>query len=174
MLRATAIVVALSGCMVGDPDPVSQDPTDQPETADESPATTPIALTVSDGLDAEERVFLQQINDYRIANNLAPLQVSVALTNASDVHAKDMAAKNYFSHDSQDGTTWIDRIKRYYVSARAGSIPRQSTPVPRQLERLVEPAALAGERREQVAVLACTEADRVDANATADRLTRVA
>ncbi len=114
MLRATAIVVALSGCMVGDPEPVSQDPTNQPESADESQATTPIALTVSEGLDAEERVFLQQINDYRVANNLAPLQVSVALTNASDYHAKDMATKNYFSHDSQDGTTWINRIKRYY------------------------------------------------------------
>lgn len=100
--------------MVGEPEPVSQDPIDQPETADESPATVPIALTVSDGLDAEERVFLQQLNDYRVANNLAPLQVSVALTKASEFHATDMATKNYFSHDSQDGTTWIDRIKRYY------------------------------------------------------------
>lgn len=114
MLRATAIVVALSGCMVGDPEPVSEDPIDQPETADESPATVPIALTVNEGLDDEERIFLQQINDYRVANNLAPLQVSVALTNASDYHAKDMATKNYFTHDSQDGTTWSARIKRYY------------------------------------------------------------
>lgn len=100
--------------MVGDPEPVSQDPIDQPETADESPQTTPIALTISEGLDAEERIFLQKINDHRVANNLAPLQVSVALTKASDYHAVDMATKNYFAHDSQDDTTWSARIKRYY------------------------------------------------------------
>jgi uncharacterized protein YkwD len=100
--------------MVGEPDAVSEDPVDQTETADESPATTPIALTIGEGLDAEEQIFLQKLNDYRVANGLAPLQVSIALTNASDYHSTDMATKNYFSHDSQDGTTWSARIKRYY------------------------------------------------------------
>src|SRR5205814_7151321 len=38
----------------------------------------------------------------------------VALTRASDSHAHDMATKNYFAHDSQDGTVWSDRIRRFY------------------------------------------------------------
>ncbi|HUS32616.1 MAG TPA: CAP domain-containing protein [Kofleriaceae bacterium] len=107
----------VAGCMVGEPGsaPVSEEPDSASETAEEAPAqTTPIALTVSDGLDTEERIFLQKLNDYRAANGLAPLQVSVALTQASDFHSRDMATKSYFSHDSQDGTTWSARIRRYY------------------------------------------------------------
>src|SRR6478609_1403297 len=41
------------------------------------------------------------------------------------------------------------------------------------LERLVQAAALARECRQERPVLACPEADRVDANATAHRLARV-
>jgi uncharacterized protein YkwD len=100
--------------MVGEPGGVFEEPVDQTETADESVATVPIALTITEGLDAEERIFLQKLNEYRAANNLAPLQVSVALTKACEYHSNDMATKNYFSHDSQDGTTWSARIKKYY------------------------------------------------------------
>jgi hypothetical protein len=85
------------------------------DSADEDAAALgTLALTLDEGLDAEERIFLQRINDYRVTNGLAPLQVSVALTKASDFHSQDMATKNYFSHDSQDGTSWSARIKRYY------------------------------------------------------------
>jgi uncharacterized protein YkwD len=109
----------VGGCVVG-PDgggPVSQDPeagdVDQGEEQDPD-STSTIAVTVNEGLDAEERGFLQKINDYRASLGVAPLQVSVALTNASDFHAQDMAMQNYFSHDSIDGTSWSARIKRYY------------------------------------------------------------
>ena len=100
--------------MVGEPEGVFEEPADQTETADETSATVPIALTITEGLDAEERVFLQKLNEYRAANGLAPLQVSVALTKASEYHSTDMATKNYFSHDSQDGTSWSARIKKFY------------------------------------------------------------
>src|SRR5437879_6388807 len=118
MLRSLAIAswaVTASACMVGDPGsaPVSEDPPSSTETPDEAPGetTTPIALTIDQGLDTEERAFLAELDDYRVANNLSHLQVSVALTRASDFHAHDMATKNYFAHDSQDGTVWSDRIR---------------------------------------------------------------
>jgi uncharacterized protein YkwD len=72
------------------------------------------SLTLAEGLDVEELAFFRKINEYRAANGLAPLQVSVALTRAADYHSVDMATKNYFSHTSQDGTTFGDRVKRYY------------------------------------------------------------
>lgn len=54
-------------------------------------------------LDAEETAFLAQINNYRAANGLGQLKVSIALTNASKWMSADMAAKNYFNHtDSQN------------------------------------------------------------------------
>jgi uncharacterized protein YkwD len=117
--RVFGALTLMAGCMVGEPGsaPVSEDPaSDGGETADEAPGqeTTAIALTLDEGLDAEERIFLQKLNDYRAANGLSPLQVSVALTHACEYHSQDMATKSYFSHDSQDGTTWSARIRRYY------------------------------------------------------------
>jgi hypothetical protein len=116
-----AIVSAgiVGGCLVGPDDraAVSQDPeAGDVDGGDEHVpgTTTTIALTLDDGLDVEERVFLQKINDYRASLGVAPLQVSVALTNASDFHAQDMATKSYFAHDSIDGTSWSTRIRRYY------------------------------------------------------------
>jgi uncharacterized protein YkwD len=119
MLRSIFAAMLMVGCVVGEEDPaaVSQEPgAGDVDNGDEhlpGPAGT-VALTLNDGLDAEERVFLQKINDYRASLGVAPLQVSVALTNASDYHAVDMATQNYFSHDSKDGTSWSTRIKRYY------------------------------------------------------------
>ncbi|HYE73728.1 MAG TPA: CAP domain-containing protein, partial [Blastocatellia bacterium] len=56
------------------------------------------ALAQTPTLDAEELAFLTQINNYRAANGLGQLKVSIALTNASKWMSGDMAAKNYFSH----------------------------------------------------------------------------
>src|SRR5688572_5552705 len=97
---AAMTVVAATGCMVGEPgsEPVSEEPVPdealEQEPVEEQPQeTTTIALTLDQGLDAEERVFLQKLNEYRAANGLAPLQASVALTQACDFHSQDMAAK---------------------------------------------------------------------------------
>jgi uncharacterized protein YkwD len=49
-------------------------------------------------LDAEQTAFLTLINNYRAANGAGPLQVSIALQNASQWMSSDMAAKNYFNH----------------------------------------------------------------------------
>ena len=117
-MRTLSILVPLclaSACtvMVESPDGVAEDP---PETiSDPGEQIGSINLTIPEGLDAEEQVFLAKLNEYRATNGLAALQVSVALTRAADAHAQDMATQNYFSHDSIDGTTWSARIKKFYA-----------------------------------------------------------
>jgi uncharacterized protein YkwD len=49
-------------------------------------------------MDSEERAFVTLINNYRAANGLGSLILSVTITNAAEWMAKDMAEKNYFSH----------------------------------------------------------------------------
>jgi uncharacterized protein YkwD len=111
------ISVLFAGCvqMVESPEGVTEDPVPALEQNQENlGATTSINLTLADGLDAEERGFLAKLQEYRAANGLAALQVSVALSRAADVHAQDMATQNYFSHDSKDGTSWSARVKQHY------------------------------------------------------------
>lgn len=43
--------------------------------------------------------------------NRKPLKMSRRLTLAAQKHATDMAEKDYFSHESEDGRSWIQRIK---------------------------------------------------------------
>lgn len=74
-----------------------------------------VVLAAPAGLiDAEELAFLQRLNAFRASRGLAKLRVSVALTRASQAHAADMAARGYFSHASADGTSFAERVKRYY------------------------------------------------------------
>jgi uncharacterized protein YkwD len=67
-------------------------------------------LTLSEGLDAEERAFLVAINQHRAQNGLPSLQVSVALSKAADHHSQQMADHNYFSHTLLNGVTWNQNI----------------------------------------------------------------
>ncbi|HWQ36227.1 MAG TPA: CAP domain-containing protein, partial [Blastocatellia bacterium] len=61
-------------------------------------------------LDSEEQAFVTLINDYRAQNGLAPLQVSIALTNAAKWMSQDMAQKNYFDHNDSLGRTPYQRM----------------------------------------------------------------
>ncbi|MBO3804013.1 MAG: PKD domain-containing protein, partial [Candidatus Brockarchaeota archaeon] len=65
----------------------------------------------SSDLNSEKSNFLVLINQYRQENGVAPLKVSSALTTAAQRHSEDMAAHNYFSHESLDGRTPIDRMR---------------------------------------------------------------
>lgn len=81
-------------------------PTPTPtKTATPTPTATGTGsgLTGTATLDSEEIAFLSLINAYRAQNGLAALQVSVALTQASDWMSNDMASKNYFSHTDSQG-----------------------------------------------------------------------
>jgi len=69
------------------------------------------ATPTVEALDSEEQAFLQLINTYRQQNGLQPLNLSPTLTTAAELHSQDMADKNYFSHTSLDGRTYVQRIR---------------------------------------------------------------
>jgi uncharacterized protein YkwD len=50
-------------------------------------------------------------NEIRADKGCKSLRVSKRLTRAAQRHADDMAAKNYFSHTSRNGTQWYQRIR---------------------------------------------------------------
>ena len=59
----------------------------------------------------EELLLLQLINQHRAANGLGTLILSDRLTESAHGHSHDMATRDYFSHDSLDGTGFADRIR---------------------------------------------------------------
>lgn len=59
----------------------------------------------------EELAFLDLINAYRAEKGLGELILSDKLTGAAFRHSFDMASKDYFSHESLDGSGFADRIR---------------------------------------------------------------
>ncbi|MBO3800504.1 MAG: PKD domain-containing protein [Candidatus Brockarchaeota archaeon] len=62
-------------------------------------------------LESEKSTFLTLINQYRQRNGLPPLSLSNTLTTAAQLHSEDMASRNYFSHTTPEGKTFVDRIR---------------------------------------------------------------
>jgi uncharacterized protein YkwD len=54
---------------------------------------------------------LARVNHERIAHKLAPLRRHPRLDDAAQAHAADMFARRYYSHDTPEGKTAIDRIQ---------------------------------------------------------------
>jgi uncharacterized protein YkwD len=63
---------------------------------------------------------LVDVNQFRREHGLAPLRLSTPLTAASRQHSQSMAARGYFSHDSADGSSFGQRLRRFYSPARYG------------------------------------------------------
>src|SRR3989338_8200867 len=55
--------------------------------------------------------FLALINNERASLGRPPLSLQNQLTNAATLHSQDMIDQDYFSHTSQDGRTFIQRIE---------------------------------------------------------------
>ena len=55
---------------------------------------------------------LKMVNQIRADQGRKPLSVSPKLARAADAHARDMAARNRFSHTGSDGSTLGKRVKR--------------------------------------------------------------
>ncbi len=71
------------------------------------------------------------VNEARVDAGVAPLSWDADLGMAAQRHAEDMVAQNYFSHDSLDGRTFMDRVRaQNYAGAPTGeNIARgQQTP----------------------------------------------
>jgi uncharacterized protein YkwD len=59
------------------------------------------------------------VNQERTSRGLKPLSANRRLANAARGHAQDMVARGYFSHDTEGGGTFVDRIRKAgYVPAR--------------------------------------------------------
>jgi uncharacterized protein YkwD len=60
------------------------------------------------------------VNQERTSRGLRPLKSNRRLSKAAGGHARDMVARGYFSHDSANGASFVDRIRKAgYVPARA-------------------------------------------------------
>jgi len=89
--------------------------------SDPGPGQTPPPNSDTDKFDAE---LLQLTNAERSKAGLSPLRFSDRLDQAADLHAIDMASKNYFDHTGLDGSDPGTRISRtgYQFSTWAENI----------------------------------------------------
>ncbi len=74
------------------------------------PSPEPVVPTKTDVEIAEAAVF-NLTNAERAANGCPALAVDERLDQAARGHSADMAAQDYFDHQSKDGRTFADRIK---------------------------------------------------------------
>ncbi len=108
LAAAALLTLGLTACGGGGGD------SGTPVTAD------PVAVAGTCNLPNFQQDLLTRINALRAAgadcgsSGVFPATTALSwnaqLTQAADGHAKDMAAKNYFSHTSQDGRTMADRV----------------------------------------------------------------
>jgi uncharacterized protein YkwD len=70
------------------------------------------------------RATLCTLNAERDRYGLPPLRLSEKLSKAARRHARDMVRRDYFSHDTLGGGTFVDRIRRtgYLSGARSWSV----------------------------------------------------
>lgn len=64
-------------------------------------------------------MILDKLNAERKAHNIRPLKASKKCRLAAVFHARDMAKRHYFSHDTKGGVSWDRRIRRFGIGPRA-------------------------------------------------------
>jgi len=91
-----------------------------------SPASAATVCASTDGPTAQASTValanaaLCLVNQERSSRGLKPLKSNRRLAKAAVGHAHDMCARGYFSHDSANGASFVDRIRKAgYVQARA-------------------------------------------------------
>jgi len=80
------------------------------------PAVGAQGRTQTTRLTALEAAVVREINRVRTARHLEPLRAAPSLRTAALSHSKAMLELGFFSHDSADGTSFSERIERYYTS----------------------------------------------------------
>ena len=83
------------------------------------------AAAVTDGSGTREissraalgRGIVSEINALRAKHGLPRLVVSAQLATAARTHSRRMALAGFFAHESENGTPFGDRVRRYYRSA---------------------------------------------------------
>jgi uncharacterized protein YkwD len=80
---------------------------------------------IGEASDAQlSRATLCLLNGERARRGLSRLRLNERLSEAAERHSRDMVRRNYFSHDSLSGASFVDRIRRsgYLRSARSWSV----------------------------------------------------
>jgi uncharacterized protein YkwD len=67
-----------------------------------------------------EELLLREINSLRGTRGLGALTASPALSRSAAAHSRAMATFGFFSHESRDGVSFSQRIKRFYVPRQHG------------------------------------------------------
>ncbi len=91
--------------------PNNPDPSDPPAGGGNSGGST-------QGLTADEQRMLDLINSERAKAGLAPLKANLKLTEVARLKAKDMIAKNYFSHNSPTYGSPFEMMRQFGISYR--------------------------------------------------------
>jgi uncharacterized protein YkwD len=82
------------------------------------------AIPAQAGKRAIVRATLCTINAERSSHGFGPLRLNSRLSRAAAAHAGDMERRNYFSHDSLGGGSFVDRIRStgYLNGARSWTV----------------------------------------------------
>jgi uncharacterized protein YkwD len=71
-----------------------------------------IALLSNVNRSSDARAIWHELNLRRVASHLAPLRLEPRLCAVAELHARDMAARNYFDHSSPEGIGPFERLDR--------------------------------------------------------------
>jgi uncharacterized protein YkwD len=71
------------------------------------------AASAAPRLDGRERAIVRAINRQRAKHGLSNLKASRRLARAADFHSWEMLDADYFAHESRDGGSFADRVRRY-------------------------------------------------------------
>jgi uncharacterized protein YkwD len=95
-------------------------PSAQAASACQAASATPAQA----GKRAIVRATLCTINAERGRHGLGQLRLNRRLSRAAAAHAGDMDSRNYFAHDSLDGGSFVDRIRRagYLAGAKSWAV----------------------------------------------------
>lgn len=62
-----------------------------------------------------ERAVARELNRVRVGHGLRPFRIGDGLRTAAAQHSRSMLELGYFEHESADGTSFDDRIRRFYT-----------------------------------------------------------
>jgi len=78
-------------------------------------AATPESTSVgATRLTSLESLVLEQVNAVRATRGLEPLSLSRDLSRAAVAHSRSMATFGFFAHESRDGSSFSERLRRFY------------------------------------------------------------
>lgn len=106
--RSTSVVPTTAPSTTAAPPPTTAAPAPPPEPPPPPPTAPPTTAAPPVPTPADQVVAL--VNAARADAGCDPLVVDDRLALAAQLHSDDMAANDYFSHESQDGRTFVDRV----------------------------------------------------------------